>query len=131
MYSESLLFDGILLILQSGVIAPLKQIMIFTCVNVYCVYTSFVLEIMAEYSSQISDENELFLGINLYLTTKNEQLQGKRSLDFLLSQLLKRHTYLQLNRHMKNLHDRPPILWQIKYKRLQARCNFLPLSTTK
>jgi len=64
-YSESLLFDGMLLILQSGVMAHFKQIMIFMCANAYYVYMCFVLEIMSEYYSQISDENELFLDINL------------------------------------------------------------------
>lgn len=57
LYSESLLFDGVM--------APLKQIMIFMFVNVYYVYTCFVLEVMAEYYSQISDENGLFLDESL------------------------------------------------------------------
>jgi len=45
--------------------AHFKQIMIFMCANAYYVYMCFVLEIMSEYYSQISDENELFLDINL------------------------------------------------------------------
>lgn len=45
--------------------APLKAFTISMCANVYYVFGCFVLEFMADYFPQISDENNLFLYMNL------------------------------------------------------------------